>query len=315
MLQFQTYIKKIYIIVKINQKNNIHNSVYDEEWIASAWGQTTSDFIENPTQNIRPRVNRAIDIAELSPGMNILDVGCGRGEVVFHCAGLGCHATGIDFSKPILKIAEEAQGNVSSIIRKNTIFIQGDVNKVHFPEKNFDRIFMLDLVEHLYDHQLVELYKTVGKLLKDDGLLIIHTLPNKWIYNVYSFVRFFLPWLDKDPRSDYEKKIHVNEQSCVTIKKLLSSCCIHCAVRIEEGFLEQAAWYKNKSFGDKRDKIYSFLRNPIVRFIIKIISHTPLRLIVLNDIYAVGAKSANVLKGIKFKNGLYEKFTLYISKN
>jgi 2-polyprenyl-3-methyl-5-hydroxy-6-metoxy-1,4-benzoquinol methylase len=292
--------------VDSRQSKNIDDSVYDNDWIQSAWGESTDEFIKNPGANIRPRVQRSIDLAELKPGMTILDVGCGRGEVVFHCARLGCNATGIDFSQQVLDVAEQAHKNLDMSYSGRAKFIRGDVNKVDFPEKSFDRIFMLDLVEHLYDPQLTELYQTSRKLLKDDGLLIIHTLPNRWIYKTYSVARIILPWLDKDPRNEYEKKIHINEQSCVSVKQLLRTCDFQSAVKVEDGFLAQAEWYKGKAFGDKRDKIYKFLRRPIVKMLLKFIGNTPLRLLLMNDIYAVAAKSPEILKKINFKNGLYE---------
>jgi len=286
--------------------NNIKESVYNNDWIQSAWGDSTREFILNPAANIRPRVQKAIELAELSHGMNILDIGCGRGEVVFHCAKSGCSATGIDFSQNVLDVAEQALTHADKEVKERATFIRGDVNKVDFVEKSFDRIFMLDLVEHLYDDQLEELYQTSRKLLKDDGLLVIHTLPNRWIYKTYSVARIFLPWLDKDPRNEYEKKIHINEQSCVSVARLLQECGFNNSVRIEDGFLAQAEWYKDMVFGDKRDKIYAFLRKPVVKMLFKIAGATPLRLLFMNDIYAVGAKSPQALKQITFRNGLYE---------
>lgn len=294
-----------------HQEKNIDDSVYDSAWIRSAWGESTDEFIRHPGANIRPRVQRAIELAELNPGMTILDIGCGRGEVVFHCARLGCNATGIDFSRHVLDVAEQAHKNLDPDSSDRVEFIRGDVNKVNFSEKSFNRIFMLDLVEHLYDPQLTELYQTSRKLLKDDGLLIIHTLPNRWIYKTYSVARILLPWLDKDPRNEYEKKIHINEQSCISVNQLLRTCGFHSAVRVEDGFLAQADWYKGKVFGDKRDKIYKFLRRPIVKMIFKIAGNTPLRLLFMNDIYAVAANSPEILRKINFKNGLYEAFVTF----
>jgi 2-polyprenyl-3-methyl-5-hydroxy-6-metoxy-1,4-benzoquinol methylase len=288
------------------QIKNIDNSEYGNDWIESAWGESVDEFTRNPGAHIRPRVQRAIELAELDPEMSILDVGCGRGEVIFHCAKLGCNAVGIDFSPHVIDIAETARKNLDQDSSVRAKFIRGDVNNLDFAEKSFDRIFMLDLVEHLYDSQLTELYQAARKMLKDDGLLIIHTLPNRWIYTTYSVARIFLPWLDKDPRNEYEKKIHINEQSCISVNQLLRTCDFYSAVRVEDGFLAQAEWYKDKVFGDKRDNIYKFLRRPIVKMLFKIAGKTPLRLFLMNDIYVVGVKSADILRKITFKNGLYE---------
>ena len=295
-------------IDQVNSKNHQEGSdaLYDEEWIKSAWGESSQEFINNPLTGIRPRVKRAIDLAEISPGMHVLDIGCGRGEVVLYCANLGCRTTGIDFSQPVLDIAEQAKKNLPADKASNVRFIRGDVNTFGFPAGSFDRVFMLDLVEHLHDSQLTKIYGTVRYLLKDDGLLIIHTLPNRWIYRTYSFARIFLPWLEKDPRNEYEKKIHINEQSCISVNNLLTTCGLYNAVRIEDGFLAQAEWYRDTLFGDKRDRIYKFLRRPTVKLLFKFLSRTPLRLLFMNDIYAVAAKFASPLANIQFKQGYYE---------
>jgi len=41
---------------------------------------------------IDARYQKALELADLRPGMNILDMGCGRGEIVIHCAKKGMHA-------------------------------------------------------------------------------------------------------------------------------------------------------------------------------------------------------------------------------
>lgn len=300
-------------VTRMDQKKGI-DTLYDEEWVKSAWGTSSHEFTRNPLTAIRPRVMRAVEIAQLQPGMEVLDIGCGRGEVVIHCANLGCNATGVDFSQPVLDIAEQAKQNLPPGDGANIRFIRGDVNKLGFPARSFDRVFMLDLVEHLHDSELSGIYETVRNILKDDGLLIIHTLPNRWIYSVYSLARFFLPWLEKDPRNEYEKKIHINEQSCVSVSNLLNACGLHNAVRIEEGFLAQAEWYRDTVFGDKRDRIYGFLRRPMVKILFRVFSRTPLRLLLLNDIYAVAATTALPLERIRFRRGWYEALIISLAR-
>ncbi|MFC1524200.1 class I SAM-dependent methyltransferase [Thermodesulfobacteriota bacterium] len=289
-----------------DDKSSVEDSMYDESWIKKAWGDSTEEFIKHAGRMVRPRVQRAMDIAELSPGMDVLDIGCGRGEVVFYCAGLGCRATGVDYSTDVISIAKQARENFHTESGGEAVFLLGDVNTIDLEPESFDRIFLLDVVEHLHDWQLVPLYQTIHRLLKKDGRFIIHTLPNRWIYKTYGLIRLFMPWLEKNPRSEYEKKIHINEQSCISVRKLLEECHFHCRVRIEEGFLAQAQWYKNNTFGDRRDRLYRILRNPLIRAVVRLIALTPLRLFVLNDIYSVAAKSPEALARSGFRKGFFE---------
>lgn len=287
-------------------KTTVNHSEYDANWIKSAWGDSGEKFIENEGEIIRPRIKRALDIAQLAPGMHILDVGCGRGEVVFYCARMGCRATGVDYSKDVVSIATKALQKMESHVSSRIAFHLGDINEIEMEPESFDRIFLLDIVEHLYDWQLSSLYKTLYRLLKQNGYLVIHTLPNRWVFTFYAFIRFFLPWLEEDPRGEFEKKIHVNEQTCVSLRKLLDECGFYCNVRMEQGLLAQAEWYKDVVFGDRRDRFYRLLRNPVVKLAVNIVSVTPLRLLLLNDIYAIAAKSEQALSKARFRMGLPE---------
>jgi hypothetical protein len=64
-------------------------------------------------------------------------------------------------------------------------------------------------------------------MLKDDGIVIIHTSPNKLYYEYgYNIIRLMLYLLqgvkiEKDIRTDYEKSMHINEQTPRSLHKLL----------------------------------------------------------------------------------------------
>lgn len=287
-------------------KTAVSQSQYDAEWIRSAWGDSGEKFIENAGGIIRPRVKRALDIAQLAPDMHVLDIGCGRGEVVFYCAKMGCRATGVDYSKDVISIAMKALQKMDSDVSSRIALHLGDINEIEMESGSFDRIFLLDIVEHLYDWQLSLLYKTLYRLLKPNGYVVIHTLPNRWIFTFYAFIRFFLPWLEKDPRGEFEKKIHVNEQTCVSLRKLLGECGFYCNVKLQQGLLGQAEWYKDVVFGDRRDRFYRLLRNPVAKLAVNMVSVTPLRLLLLNDIYAIAAKSKQALSQARFRMGVPE---------
>ncbi len=55
----------------------------------------------------------------IRPGMNMLDVGCGTGELLVHAAEAGANVTGIDISKGMLSVARrrfeasDLKGNVA----------------------------------------------------------------------------------------------------------------------------------------------------------------------------------------------------------
>jgi 2-polyprenyl-3-methyl-5-hydroxy-6-metoxy-1,4-benzoquinol methylase len=262
---------------------------YDNKWIRDTWGwDTPEEFIRSKGRNLRPRIRYCLEIANLHPGMKILDVGCGRGEVILHCARQGIYAVGVDYSQEVLSIARAARDTHTPEERKLMKFICDDVKNLA-AEGPFDRIFMLDLVEHLHDRELNELLQHCRSLLKSDGQIIIHTLPNRWLYEITyrRLIRLAMPWLPSDPRTEKEKAIHVNEMSITHLYKILMSNGFDCRIWLHDMIIDQAKWHTKKKLSDRRAILYSWMRRPLVAAIFRLICKTPLRLLIVNDIFAI----------------------------
>jgi len=103
-------------------------------------------------------------------GKVVLDIGCGRGEVVDYCAKKGAEkVVGIDFSKDAIEIASEFNRD-----NTNVELIEMEVIDINF--KNvFDVVFMLDVIEHIPDEEMQVIYPKVYSTLKKNGMLILHT--------------------------------------------------------------------------------------------------------------------------------------------
>jgi len=121
------------------------------------------------------------------------------------------------------------------------------------------------------------------------GYLILHTLPNRWALRYgYPLLRLLLPRLPRDPRTDYEPEVHVNEQDILSLKRSLNEAGLSSKVWLENLTVERAVWRGAETeFTDIRGEAYPFLRHPLVRAMIFLLMCTPLRLIVANDIYAI----------------------------
>lgn len=270
--------------------NSIH---YDREWVKDTWGWDTPDeFVRSQGRNLRPRIRYCLEIANLHPGMKVLDVGCGRGEVVFYCARLGIETVGIDYSREVLEIAQRTKETHTSEEQRRMEFICGDVKKLR-TEDRFDRIFMLDLVEHLHDWELNKLFRKSKELLKADGQIIIHTLPNRWLYEITyrRLLRLIMPWLPRNPRNKKEMAIHVNEMSPTKLYSLLRRNGFACRIWLHDLIIEQARWHARNDNPDKRGIFYRWIRNPILASGYRLLARTPLRLLIVNDIFGVAVQS------------------------
>jgi 2-polyprenyl-3-methyl-5-hydroxy-6-metoxy-1,4-benzoquinol methylase len=273
-------------------KNKVGAEEYDNTWIREAWGwDTPEEFIRSQGRNLRPRIRYAIKIADLSPGMTVLDIGCGRGEVVLYCARHEIHAVGVDYSKEAISIAQRAKAT-HNLKQQNLIkFICDDIEKIDFDE-SFDRIFMLDIIEHLHDWELSKLFRICDRVLKPNGFLVIHTLPNKWLYEITyrRILRLFIPKLPANPRTEKELAIHINEMTLPHLASILGEAGFDSRIWLKDLIVEQAHWHKREERNDFLGRTYTLLANPFIGSAYKIIAKTPLRLLIVNEMFALAWK-------------------------
>ncbi len=138
-----------------------------------------------------------LKMAEVQPGMRVLDVGCGRGEIVRYCMEQGIEAYGIDYAlaagvmtRDVIEVEQQKMAESGQDIKTIKAGVcLSDAKKLPFPTGYFDRVLMFDVVEHLYPWELHEAMLEVSRVLKDNGRFIIHTAPNRW-YDQYAY-----PWV------------------------------------------------------------------------------------------------------------------------
>ena len=79
---------------------------------------------------------RVVELAAVTPGARALDLCCGTGDLALALAARGAAVTGLDFSAPMLAVADgRKQGG-------NPVFMQGDALQIPFPDATFDIVTM-----------------------------------------------------------------------------------------------------------------------------------------------------------------------------
>jgi 2-polyprenyl-3-methyl-5-hydroxy-6-metoxy-1,4-benzoquinol methylase len=264
--------------------------VYDEETVLSFVGNGGyQDFIASKGARLPPRMARALLMMDLGPGVRVLDMGCGRGEIVLHVAKRGAAVVGIDYSAACLRLTQRTLEVASERDQDRVTLSHADATAVPFGDEVFERVLMLDIVEHLHDWQLSRVLREAYRVLSSKGYLVLHTLPNRWALQYgYPLLRLLSRRLPTTPRSDVERSVHINEQDILSLKRVLDGAGFAFEIWLENLTLDQAVWQDEKRFTDVRRKAYPILRHPLIRAMASLLMHTPLKLIIANDIYAIG---------------------------
>ena len=80
--------------------------------------------------------HRVVELAAAAPGVRALDLCCGTGDLALALARRGAEVTGLDFSAPMLEVANRRKAGA------NPVFIQGDAMQIPFPDQSFDIVTM-----------------------------------------------------------------------------------------------------------------------------------------------------------------------------
>lgn len=181
-----------------------------EEWAASE-GRELSGIYEGSLLR-----------ADLQAGERLVDIGTGRGELLVAAAKRGARAVGVEYSPAAVELA------------RHTLSVHGhppgaevllaDARAIPLPDGETDLVTLLDVVEHLAPDELELALAEARRLLAPGGRILIHTLPNRLIYDVTYRLLRSLPgnrrW-PRDPRNEYERRMHVNEQTRPSLRRSL----------------------------------------------------------------------------------------------
>lgn len=232
----QNYLKIIRNQMTRDNKKSLPSTLYTEEYFLTAC-EGYDVFIESEGQHLSRRLRDAFGVAEIKSGMRVLDVGCGRGEIISHCMRLGVEVYGIDYaevatlmSRDVIGVEEASQLAGGDARATKAGVCRSDAKFLPFPRDYFDRVLLFDVVEHLYPWELKASLREIRRVLKQDGRLVIHTAPNRW-YDTYAYplVRNFRILTGqghdypKDPRAitPVNQDVHVNEQDILSMRQML----------------------------------------------------------------------------------------------
>ncbi|GEM_PF-962641 len=195
---------------------------------------------------------KEMKLLDIKPGTRFLDIGFGRGEMLYHCRKQGAVCYGIDYSADAMLIGKDIFKDIDHVCLLNA-----DCAQLPFKEGSFDRILLGDVIEHVSFDKGVHLMREIDRILAPGGFLILHTSPNaffmKWIYPM------LIRLLDKKKRKevldhvDQQNRLHVHEYDYTSLRKLCTVVGVRAQVWIDDDLTRGGSFrhLKELTFGQK----------------------------------------------------------------
>ncbi len=197
------------------------------------------------------------DKKEITPGLQVLEIGCGEGGVLKSFLKKGCVVTGVDLSQSRLDVA--AKLFKEEIKDGKADFICGDIYDVGATLKSkFDLIILKDTIEHIFNQE--KLMRFLKSILKENGKIFLGFPPWQMPFGGHQQVsekKIFnlLPYIHLLPNPAYKFILKSLGNRENFIKELLEIKETRLSIEYFEKIIKNA--------GYKIDKVKFFLINPI----------------------------------------------------
>ena len=147
-----------------------------------AYFKSKNDTLEEAQNN---KIDHIIKKLNLKPNQKVLDIGSGWGSLAIDIAKKSkCQVLGITLSENQLKYSQEKAKEIN--VDNQVQFKMMDYRDV---KEKFDRIVSVGMFEHVGRKYYKTFFKQIKKILKPDGLALLHTIgsvekprtPHPWI--------------------------------------------------------------------------------------------------------------------------------------
>ena len=132
-------------------------------------------------------VQRALAMGRVHSGARILDVGCGTGRWVRRYQELGLHATGVDATLPMLRLAR-ARGTTAPIVA-------GEAQRLPFADEQFDFVSDITVIQHIPRSLQTDALAEMTRVLRSGGRMVLMELIRG--EGVHIFPRTARGWIEQ----------------------------------------------------------------------------------------------------------------------
>jgi cyclopropane-fatty-acyl-phospholipid synthase len=157
---------------------DIGNDLYALMLDAEHWQYSCAYWAEGVTTLAEAQFAKLSHIAKklhLSPGQEVLDIGCGWGGMAIHLARHhDVRVTGITLSEEQAALARQ-RVREAGVADKVTILLE-DYRDTAASGRRFDRIVSVGMFEHVGRAQFETFFESCARMLAEDGVMLLHTI-------------------------------------------------------------------------------------------------------------------------------------------
>jgi SAM-dependent methyltransferase len=152
-------------------------------WAAGDYAAVAEQIDEVPPHDLLAR-------AEIQPGLDVLDVATGTGNIALRAAAQGASVVGLDLTPELFEPARRRAGRLGVTVD----WIEGDAERLPFAAGSFDRALSAFGVQFAPRHQVVA--GELVRVLRPDGLIaLVNWTPEGLIGELFRIMGGYLPAL------------------------------------------------------------------------------------------------------------------------
>lgn len=191
-------------------------------WISESY---ESDGYSFPTALARTYKAVSILITEFQErNADVLDLGCGAGQLCLRLAEKGHRTTGIDESESMLSEAFKVRALMPEVVQSRVRFVKGNLLDNGFESRAFDAVTALGVIGYLPNDDV--LFKEAARLLRPCGVFIV-SCRNR-LFNMVSISEYTLREIERGGARELVEEIRrllkeIPDQDAVNFVKSLAS--------------------------------------------------------------------------------------------
>ncbi|MBP7504810.1 MAG: methyltransferase domain-containing protein [Prolixibacteraceae bacterium] len=169
-------------------------------------------------KHVLPFIERS---GAVTPGMRILEVGCGEGGNLKPFLERGCRVTGVDLAENKINLARALYADIPG--GEEVTLVCDDIYRMTPPAEKYDVVFMRDVIEHIHDQERFMVF--IRRFMHEGSRFFLAFPPwqnpfgghqqicrHRWLAR--------LPWIHLLPASLYRVLLRAAGESPATVESL-----------------------------------------------------------------------------------------------